>query len=450
MKRLMILVAVALLTTGVAPGCGDLESPSLAPSGSGPFHLTSALEAPPYGEAVDLMAGRTMNIGSVHCWIAGDSLFVLYGTGGDWRITQAQLVVVKSPGDIPRTRSDNPKVGHFPFKRRYDPSVDACKFSLDMEEWGLNTVEELVIAAHADVVYLSGGAVVQSEGAWGAGTQFDEVTPGDENALERPPVTKDKSGIEKDPDTRGNWAMYFRVNVHTLRGLLLWNKLGSLYEVTHSVVGPNGVIVGDIAYLPCRYGDGFRPLPRTGDHNSPNNFIDFAGLGLGPRGCIEFWFLPDWSDWHTGHGVDIFYYGVIEQPQNLLLALGYNDWQGLLNVTAIEQNFARFVEKDYVPGSISGWSTTTPFHVAFVWDGTQPTSADKLRFFLNGVEPTPYREYLGNPSFTTWPPMAVLRMASRLVSGDWNRHHWEGADGVIDNLKVWSYPKTDFSDRFTE
>jgi hypothetical protein len=41
-------------------------------------------------------------------------------------------------------------------------------------------------------------------------------------------------------------------------------------------------------------------------------------------------------------------------------------------------------------------------------------------------------------------------VSSRLHSGDWDRHHWEPDNGVYDNLKVWSFPKTDFSDRFSE
>ncbi len=44
----------------------------------------------------------------------------------------------------------------------------------------------------------------------------------------------------------------------------------------------------------------------------------------------------------------------------------------------------------------------------------------------------------------------MLRLASHTWSGDWDRHNWEGDHAVIDNIKVWCYPKTDFSDRFHE
>jgi hypothetical protein len=456
MKWLTIFTALVLLAGGVIPSCGKLESPYVAPRpGSESFPLmTSTMEAPPYGETTDLIAGRTIDIGSIHCWIVGDSLYVLYSTEGDWRLAETQLIVASSLADIPVTRSENPRIGHFPLKGKHEPPVTECKFALELEAWGFENAENLIIAAHADVVRLSGdGSVIQKEGAWGAGTQFGELPPADQDAIERPPVAKDKSGIiivKAEPEERGNWAMYFKVNVKKLRGLILWNKLGSAYEVTHSVVGPNGIIVGDLAYLPCEYGNGFRPLERTGDHNIPDNFIDFPGLNLGPRGCIEFWYHPDWSDWSVGHCVEPLYYGIIENSQNLYLQIQYNDWQGFLGVGGRDPNNVESVAKDHIPGAIPGWSTVQPFHVALVWDGTQPAAMNRIRFFINGSEATPARYFLGNPHFVGWLPNAVLRMGSRTYSGDWNRHNWEGSEGIIDNLKIWSYPKTDFSDRFTE
>jgi hypothetical protein len=44
----------------------------------------------------------------------------------------------------------------------------------------------------------------------------------------------------------------------------------------------------------------------------------------------------------------------------------------------------------------------------------------------------------------------VLRLASRLNPGDWDRHPWVADHDIYDNLKIWNYPKADFSDRFQE
>ena len=88
---------------------------------------------------------------------------------------------------------------------------------------------------------------------------------------------------------------------------ILWNKLGSDAEVTGSEIGPDGIIVGDISYLPGMFDDGFKPDPRTGNPNIPDNYISFENLNLGQEGTIEFWFQPDWVN--GGHIRHILAYG---------------------------------------------------------------------------------------------------------------------------------------------
>jgi hypothetical protein len=244
-----------------------------------------------------------------------------------------------------------------------------------------------------------------------------------------------------------NFGFFF---LHS-EGLLLWNKLGSREEVENSEVGPNGVIAGDIEYLPCKYGLGFKPLPRTGDHNIPDNFIDFEALNLGNQGCIEFWYLPDYINGSVGNVVELFRYGIAEDVQNWeFIGICFNDWQNKMCINSWDLNRTARVYMTQVPASIPGWSTTEPFHIALTWDGTAPVVNDKLKFYVNGQQVMASYGHNGDPTFDDWLPDAVLRLGSRLFSGDWDRHHWEGDDAVIDNVKVWNYPKTDFSDRFNE
>jgi hypothetical protein len=223
--------------------------------------------------------------------------------------------------------------------------------------------------------------------------------------------------------------------------------------VQNSEVGPDGVIVGDIEFLPGKYGNGFRPLERTGDRNIPDNFIDFHGLNLGPQGCIEFWYQPDWIDWHVGHVVTLFEYGLpASHPNNwFVLSSGYNDWQDLAITDAWEEpgDAANRVYLIYRPSTTPGWSTSEPFHMASSWDGTAPDPQERLKLFINGNRIGSFH-ISGNPTFGNWSQDARLRVGCRQMSGDWDRHHWEGSEGIIDNIKIWNYPKTDFSDRFTE
>jgi hypothetical protein len=113
--------------------------------------------------------------------------------------------------------------------------------------------------------------------------------------------------------------------------MVLWNTLGSDSEVTHSEVGPNGVIVGTVDYLPAQDGNGFKPQPISGDPNIPNNFVDFQNLPLGQRGSIEFWYWADWVRPYDGVRT-IMHYGLEGEPYTMTME--YNDWQDRFYVVA--------------------------------------------------------------------------------------------------------------------
>jgi hypothetical protein len=187
-------------------------------------------------------------------------------------------------------------------------------------------------------------------------------------------------------------------------------------------------------------------------HNYPNNLIDYPGLKLGAQGCIEFWYHPKWRDWQVGHIVELFWYGKatdIGQPATWTIAAQYNDWQGLLNVSVTNTDNSSAAWVPLIPGNLAGWSTTQPFHFALSWDGLAANPTDRVHVYINGSR-VGATSYSGNPTFSDWSQDLVLRLGSRVYAGDWNRHNWEGVDGVIDNIKVWNYAKSDFSDRFHE
>ena len=234
--------------------------------------------------------------------------------------------------------------------------------------------------------------------------------------------------------------------------IILWNKLGSESEVTHSEIGPNGEIVGEVLFEPGQYGNGFRSAIRTGDHNVPNNFIRFPNLQLGPQGCIEFWYHPDWKDSRVGHVIDIIQYGVVEKSSSKI-SLGFNDWQNrgdaqIRDYSSDGELIGRSIN-DFHPSSDPNWTTSKPIHIAITWD--KSLGKDSIKLYFNG-ETTGEHTFDGNPqSSWSYDEPHYLYIGSRTYSGDWNRHHWEpNIDGVIDNVIVWNYAKTDFSHRFRE
>jgi RHS repeat-associated protein len=196
-------------------------------------------------------------------------------------------------------------------------------------------------------------------------------------------------------------------------------------------------------FFPCKFDNGFQPRARTGNPDIPANYIKYDGLNLGKQGCIEFWYQPNWVE--ASHVVTIFEYG---QPGTMAIAMGYNDWQGRGGATIYDAASQTTATVYFYPWMIPCWSTTEPFHVAISWDteNPDPLLRSKLRLFFNGVESGSVDTGSSDLQPVTWPDAFYLGLGTRLTSGDWYRHNWQGSDGVIDNIKIWNFFKTDFSD----
>jgi len=128
-----------------------------------------------------LFAGQTINAGAVQVSNDATNLYVEFTTANGWRLSETHLAIATSLAGIPQTKSGNPKVGNFPYKRAYVPTVasDVYVFPLDQLAVSLGLdrftcgVSALVIAAHAVVVQLdAGGNVIAQETGWGNGSGF--------------------------------------------------------------------------------------------------------------------------------------------------------------------------------------------------------------------------------------------------------------------------------------
>ena len=214
---------------------------------------------------------------------------------------------------------------------------------------------------------------------------------------------------------------------------ILWNKLGSDSEVMNSEMGPNGQIVGAVNFLPAHDGSGFQPQPRTGDHNIPNNYVQFDNLQFFTCGSIEFWYWPNWK--YTANCVDVLFYGETNRP---LLRMQYNDWQDVFWVGAYNANFSDSIGIRFTPRNTSAWTTNRPMLFKIAWDGTATNIMDRLQFLIDGA-PVGATSFSGSPTFGDWPANSHLRIGSRFESGDWDRHPWEGGCGIYDDLKISGY-----------
>jgi hypothetical protein len=254
MNRRLLHGVVSIACVLAVFGCGDVEK-TLQPqdylvnasrmSGGAPAVSVS-------DGTVDLVAGRTEVVGAVEWRVEGNVLYVRYAANGNWKLAATHLVVAESLDEVPTTNSGNPKVGHFPFKGEHEPPVSECEYALALDDWGLDDVDEVVIAAHADVVLRSGkGDADGGEGAWGKGIRFSE------SAADNP----DGKGNTGDTSPGGgNWAMYFRVRVKepTTAGLLInevfycgsdaaafyfYDQFVELHNSSNSTIYLDGIIV---------------------------------------------------------------------------------------------------------------------------------------------------------------------------------------------------------------
>jgi hypothetical protein len=126
---------------------------------------------------VDFMAGQNTVAGSITVSNDNEYVYVTFATKGGWVMGKTHLYAGALSG-VPVNNSGAPKIGLFPKTATHNPYVTEYTYKYLKR----NLPECFVVAAHAEVRKIVNGVVVQSETAWGKGTNF---------------VSK------------GTWAMYF-------------------------------------------------------------------------------------------------------------------------------------------------------------------------------------------------------------------------------------------------
>ncbi len=222
-------------------------------------------------------------------------------------------------------------------------------------------------------------------------------------------------------------------------GLCLANSLDSKAVVTAGEVGPAGS---------CRGGKFVRGV--AGNclrvRHDENGMIEFPGEVVSPRrGCIELWArldgVPATLAWGENPGLFRLYDKAI--PVTYQIHLNGNDGGARGGICARSPGGScgtgRFGSWTYAKaiGNVGAWH-----HYALVWDvegieGVGDGTATVAVFLdgkLNGSEkhtPKPER-------------MKVSRQPLQLMTDQ----HLKQGHVELDELRVWDFPKTDFSDRF--
>jgi hypothetical protein len=100
----------------------------------------------------DLIAGQHIDAGQVIIRYAENRMMVIFRPEDGWMLLETHLAI----GDVPLTRSGNPKIGKFPYQHEFDEPAWNDSYiiwfdDLDIPWFDDCVCEPLVIAAHAVV-----------------------------------------------------------------------------------------------------------------------------------------------------------------------------------------------------------------------------------------------------------------------------------------------------------
>jgi hypothetical protein len=227
-------------------------------------------------------------------------------------------------------------------------------------------------------------------------------------------------------------------------GLVLWNKLGSDDEVQNSEVGPGFGISPVVDYV-----DGIcsSALATTNEcaylSMSPDDFFPADKT----QGTVEAWIQKRMLEFIPYETPLVGFFGMHPYGEQACGGPGYHSiaafWSdgytggGGVHFQLRDSNFTAHVANDLawddVP--VGQW-----VHVAFVWDldGIGGTS-DKLRIYRDGVVVAANADDIPTPG--VWPDTDEVR-----VLGHHAYNRFGQPTAYLDNIMVWDYAKTDFSD----
>jgi hypothetical protein len=225
-------------------------------------------------------------------------------------------------------------------------------------------------------------------------------------------------------------------------GLLFWNKLGTEEEVAESVVGPAGSVMGPIDFQAGLFGGAaeFR-VDRVGaiTFEPAQAFIRPEG------GAVEFWARLVGFQESLPWGPNPVLFQAGDGRSGYHLSFNCNDGGaggGLIAVAGNNRATSRRYDTcsaySQVIGTVLDWH-----HYALAWspEGVPGTGGQVVAAYVDGR--------LDSTIFWDHNAAGFLPLEGGLLE---LVPMWSTASGtlLLDNIKSWGFPKTDYADRFTE
>lgn len=216
-----------------------------------------------------------------------------------------------------------------------------------------------------------------------------------------------------------------------------WSKLEGASDITSPQVGPAGTLSGAPTYVAAMFGMGASCMAvSTGWYVPADSILNKF------RGCIEFWYKPNFG---MPVAVSITHVALGDNSPGL----AYCDIYLMIGGEPIPSNRVRFAMRRgsdgdgwvYADGSCI-WAANGLVHLALVWDvaGFKVSSTTYFQAiyrdgtFVAGSTDSDFK----------------VNWTSSYINFGYSTDVLSYADGILDNLKIYNYGKTDFSDRNTE
>ncbi len=256
-------------------------------------------------------------------------------------------------------------------------------------------------------------------------------------------------------------------------GLIFWNRFEAEGDVLPSEVGPDVLLANrfidswDYAEIvPAKFGNGLWIDRDANDYDSMvgGNFFgtNLQEMALTPQqGTFEFWFTFKYDSSTEDHAY--FFCSGSEftgdfddfELNTFPLTAGWDGWSGngktfffnIDNKTDDQPGISvRTPNFSAAPGGKWGFEDGSTYHFAFVWDSAGiDSTTDTMRMYIDGEEAASGTQALPKGIFDPYMYLGTLPNPYSDRTG-----FYDSVVGITDNLKIWNYAKTDFSDRFVE
>ncbi len=121
----------------------------------------------------DLIAGQSINVGTVCAEKTETTLDITYSTFGEWYLSEAHLGIGLQSTDVTQPDGSALPPGQLDYNAGDIAYVQSYTFSVPLSDLPeLSCPDQVFVAAHASVNRISSGEVIQSETAWANGTPF--------------------------------------------------------------------------------------------------------------------------------------------------------------------------------------------------------------------------------------------------------------------------------------